>query len=66
MLPVVCRKCDYNHLGVLPQYEFRAAIEKSLGHQMSESQWSTLKEQAAIDGDGLVPYRKFLETFLDR
>ncbi|KAI0233563.1 hypothetical protein LSAT2_016200 [Lamellibrachia satsuma] len=59
------RKCDYNHLGVLPQYEFRAAIEKSLGHQMSESQWSTLKDQAAIDGDGLVPYRKFLETFLD-
>ncbi|KAK2172729.1 hypothetical protein NP493_931g00014 [Ridgeia piscesae] len=59
------RKCDYNRLGVIPQYEFREAIEKSLGHQMTEDQWGSLREQAVVDDDGLVPYKKFMETFLD-
>ena len=62
----VCRKRDFNRLGVLPQYEFREAIDTSLGHQMSEQQWNTLKQHAAIDGDGLVPYTQFLDTLLER
>ena len=33
---------------------------------MTEDQWSSLREQAVVDDDGLVPYKKFMETFLDR
>ena len=50
-------------MGVVPPYEFKAAVEKVLGFTMTDEQWTGLKKDVKLDGDGLVPYAAFLDTF---
>ena len=57
------RQADKYGLGVLPPYEFRAAVERVLGYTMTDEQWTHLKSDVNLDSDGLVPYASFLETF---
>ena len=57
------KQCDKYHIGVVTQHEFKEAVQRVLGHGMSEHQWSVLKEDVGLDPDGLVPYVKFLEQF---
>ena len=57
------KQCDKYHIGVVTQHEFKDAVQRVLGHGMSEQQWSVLKDDVGLDPDGLVPYVKFLEVF---
>ena len=44
-------------------YEFKAAVERVLGYNLTEDQWNQLKNDVKLDKDGLVPYTSFLEVF---
>ena len=60
------RQADKYGLGVVAPYEFKAAVEKILGYNMTHEQWTNLKIDVKLDGDGLVPYAAFLDTFSAR
>ncbi|XP_033740340.1 EF-hand calcium-binding domain-containing protein 6-like isoform X2 [Pecten maximus] len=57
------RTCDKYSLGVITAHEFRCGIERRLGYQISEKQWEQLQSDVGKDGDGLIPYHKFLQMF---
>ncbi|XP_021340302.1 EF-hand calcium-binding domain-containing protein 6-like isoform X3 [Mizuhopecten yessoensis] len=57
------RSCDKYNLSVITPHEFRCGIERRLGYQISEKQWDQLHSDVGQDGDGLIPYHKFLQMF---
>ncbi|XP_013416722.1 EF-hand calcium-binding domain-containing protein 6 isoform X2 [Lingula anatina] len=57
------RGADRYELGVIPQYEFRDAIQKVLKRTLSDGEWQKLIAEVGQDADGLIPYNTFLEQF---
>ena len=55
------KQCDKYHIGVVTQHEFKDAVQRVLGHGMSEQQWGVLKNDVGLDPDGL----RFLNTTAD-
>ncbi|KAL5020755.1 hypothetical protein ScPMuIL_002162 [Solemya velum] len=57
------RSFDKYDLGVVTKTEFRSAIERRLGYQLTDKQWLQLLEEVGQEQDGLVPYQKFTKMF---
>ncbi|XP_041352122.1 EF-hand calcium-binding domain-containing protein 6-like isoform X2 [Gigantopelta aegis] len=58
------RMLDKNNIGVVSQFDFRNALERATGCQISEVQWDQLKMDLGLGASGaLINYQTFLQRF---